>query len=107
MRRRFRILEQIKTKNMTIEAKKLYIIKKIMEIEDESIIDKIDELVEEQPLEDIHLILSKISKPIEKKLDLEKVKREQNFQPIDKNEIDRLIKEADIQEPIEQLLEMI
>ena len=92
---------------MTIETKKLHLIKRIMEIDDESIIDKIDELVGERPETDIHSILRKMSKPIEKKLDIEKVKKEQNFQPIDKDEIERLIKEADIQEPIEELLEMI
>lgn len=92
---------------MTIETKKLHLIKKIMEIDDESIIDKIDELVGEQPEKDVNLILREISKPIEKKLDIEKVKKEQNFQSVDKNEIERLIKEADIQEPIEELLEMI
>ena len=31
----------------------------------------------------------------------------QNFQPVDKDEIDRLIQEADIQEPIEELLAML
>ena len=92
---------------MTIETKKLHLIKRIMEIDDESIIDKIDELVGERPEKDIYSILRKMSKPIEKKIDIEKVKKEQNFQPIDKDEIDRLIKEADIQEPIEELLEMI
>lgn len=92
---------------MTIETKKLHLIKRIMEIDDESIIDKIDELVGERPDKDIDSILRKMSKPIEKKLDIEKVKKEQNFQPIDKAEIERLIKEADIQEPIEELLEMI
>ncbi|MCO6488658.1 MAG: hypothetical protein J5I98_09590 [Phaeodactylibacter sp.] len=92
---------------MTIETKKLHLIKRIMEIDDESIIDKIDELVGEKPEKDIYPILIKLSKPIEKKIDIEKVKKEQNFQPIDKDEINRLIKEADIQEPIEELLEMI
>ncbi len=92
---------------MTIETKKLHLIKRIMEIDDESIIDRIDELVGERPEKDIHSILRKMSKPIEKKLDIEKVKKEQDFQPIDKAEIERLIKEADIQEPIEELLEMI
>ncbi len=92
---------------MTIETKKLHLIKRIMEIDDESIIDKIDEIVGECPEKDIHSILREISKPIEKKFDVEKIKREQNFQPIDKDEIEKLIKEADIQEPIEELLDMI
>ncbi|HKK65207.1 MAG TPA: hypothetical protein VJ967_05065 [Clostridia bacterium] len=92
---------------MTIETKKLHIIKRIMEIEDTSIINKIDELIGERPEKDIHSILRKMSKPMEQTIDIEKVKKEQNFQPIDKDEIDRLIKEADIQEPIEELLEML
>jgi len=92
---------------MTIEAKKLYLIRKIMEIDDESVIDQLDELLGKEPVEDQDWILQQLNKPIKKKLDLEEVKREQNFEEVDKEEVERLIKEADIQEPIEELLQMV
>lgn len=92
---------------MTIEAKKLYLIRKIMEIDDESVIDQLDELLGKKPEEDQGWILQQLNKPIKKKLDLEEVKREQDFEEIDKKEIERLIEEADIQEPIEELLQMV
>ncbi len=92
---------------MTIEGKKLYLIRKIMEISDESVIDQLDELIEKQPEGDKDWILRQLNKPIKEKLDLEEVKREQNFEEIDKEEIEALIKEADIQEPIEELLQMV
>lgn len=92
---------------MTIEGKKLYLIRKIMEISDESVIDQLDELIGKQPEEDKDWILRQLNKPIKEKLDLEEVKREQNFEEIDKEEIEALIKEADIQEPIEELLQMV
>lgn len=92
---------------MTIEGKKLYLIRKIMEISDESVIDQLDELIGKQPEEDKDWILWQLNKPIKEKLDLEEIKREQNFEEVDKEEIAALIKEADIQEPIEELLQMV
>lgn len=92
---------------MTIEGKKLYLIRKIMEISDESVIDRLDELIGEKSEEDKEWVLRQLDKPMKEKLDLEEVKREQNFEEVDKEEIKALIKEADIQEPIEELLQMV
>jgi hypothetical protein len=92
---------------MTIEGKKLYLIRKIMEINDESVIDQLDELIGKRPEEDKDWILRQLNKPVKEKLDLEEVKREQNFEAVDKEEMEALIKEADIQEPIEELLQMV
>lgn len=91
---------------MTIEGKKLYLIRKIMEIKDESVIDRLDGIIDKQPEDDKDLILRQLNKPIKSRLDLEELKRDQNFEEINKVEIDALIKEADIQEPIEKLLQM-
>lgn len=49
-------------------------------------------------------MLKKIARPMRKKLDLDELKREQNWKPINRAEFDRLVKELDIQEPLEQLL---
>jgi hypothetical protein len=40
-------------------------------------------------------------------IDIEAIKRKQNYKPIDRKEIDRLIDEMNITEPIEDLLEML
>jgi hypothetical protein len=41
---------------------------------------------------------------MKKTLDVEEMKREQNWKPVDPEEWHRLAEELDIQEPIEQLL---
>ena len=40
-------------------------------------------------------------------LDIEQLKLEQNYKGFNKEEVDQLIKEIDIQEPIEDLLRMV
>ena len=52
-------------------------------------------------------VLKKITKPRRKKLDIEVLKNEQNFTQFNRTKFDELVKELDIQEPIEQLLTMI
>lgn len=52
-------------------------------------------------------ILEQLAKPIRPYFDLEEMKREQGYQPINKAELEELIKELDIQEPLEDLLAML
>ena len=52
-------------------------------------------------------ILAQLAKPIRPHFDLEEMKREQGYQPINKVELEELIKELDIQEPLEELLAML
>ena len=44
---------------------------------------------------------------IEEKLDLERLKEEQNFEGLGIDKMDRLAKEANIEESIEELLDML
>jgi hypothetical protein len=67
-------------------------------------IEKVIDLVEHSPNKKQSDILKKLAKPMRQKLDLEELKREQNWKPIDRKEFDRLVMELDIQEPLEQLL---
>jgi hypothetical protein len=67
-------------------------------------IEKVIDLVEHSPNKKQSELLKKLAKPMRKKLDLEELKREQNWKPIDRKEFDRLVMELDIQEPLEQLL---
>jgi len=97
---------------MNIELKKHNIIQRIMSVVDEQVIDQISSEVEEliSVKEDESVVedpITKYSTVIEQEFDFEKIKKEQNYTGIDPDEMDRLVKEADIQEPIEDLLKMI
>jgi len=98
---------------MNIEVKKYNIIQLIMSVADEQLIDQISSKVQQLiPVkeEDVSIVedpIIKYSTVIEQDFDLEKIKKEQNYQGIDAEKMYRLIKEADIQEPIEDLLKMI
>jgi hypothetical protein len=90
---------------MTVETKKYKLIEKITSLQDEEVLNKLELVLNEYSRG--NLILMEIVKPIREKLDIEQLKKEQNYQGFDKEEVDRLIKEIDLQEPIEELLEMI
>jgi len=90
---------------MTVETKKYKLIEKITSLKDEEVLNKLDLVIDEYSRG--NFILMEIVKPIREKLDIEQLKKEQNYQGFDKDEVDQLIKEIDIQEPIEELLEMV
>jgi len=97
---------------MNIEIKKYKIIQLIMSVADEGLVDQINsKLMQLIPAKEEASIvedpISKYSTVIEQEFDLEKIKREQNYQGIDAKKMYRLIEKADIQEPIEELLKMI
>lgn len=90
---------------MTVETKKYKLIEKITSLQDEEVLNKLELVLDEYSRG--NLILMDIVKPIREKLDIEQLKKEQNYQGFDKEEVDRLIKEINLQEPIEELLKMI
>ena len=49
-------------------------------------------------------LVKKLAKPMRKKTDIDELIKEQNWKPVNPEEFDRLIKEIDIQEPLEQLI---
>ncbi len=90
-----------------LEAKKQNLIVRILKLDNEETVQKVAEfveLVENSPTEKQLEMLKTLAKPMRKKLDLEELKREQNWKPIDRKEFDRLVSEIDIQEPLEQLI---
>ena len=89
---------------MVTDAKKLQLIKQITEIEDQTLVDQLEQILHSSYQ---RTVLAAITSPIQQEFDLEKIKEAQNFRPIDKEEFNRLVQEADIQEPIEDLLEML
>ena len=90
---------------MTVEAKKYKLIEIITGLHDEEVLNKLEILLGEYSKG--NLILMEIVNPVREKFDIEQLKKEQNYQGFDKEEVDRLIKEIDIQEPIEELLKMV
>ena len=90
---------------MTIEARRYNLIEGIMRVSDEGTLDKLEQILKEyvQARESIaHLV-----KPMRKKLDVEQLMQEQGFKGVNKEKIVRLIEEIALEEPIEELLEMI
>lgn len=88
----------------TLETLKQNLIVRISKIDKEDALRQVEktvDLIEHSPKSEL---LKKLAKPMRKKLVLEELKREQNWKPIDRGEFDRLIKEIDIQEPLERLL---
>ena len=56
------------------------------------------------PADEAFAMLDALRKPMRDKLNIEQVKKEQNFKPIDKDELFRKIDELNIEEPLEDLL---
>ena len=90
---------------MTLEAKKLDLINKITLVESEDLISELQTLLSQ--LQDKELLLKKLSVPIIKKSDLDEIILKQNYAGFNRKEFDKLIKEINIQEPVEELIKMI
>lgn len=85
---------------MPLNSKKLHLIRQILQINDEAFIDELTVQIKSK-------VLQQITKPIHPHFDLEAIKQKQGYVPINKAEFDQLIKELDIQEPLEDLLAML
>lgn len=88
-------------------TRKIHLIDKIIHLENDACLSEIEHIVlstgKSIPEPDI---LSRLSVSIAPKLDLEAIKKKQNYQGFNRVEFDRLISEMNIQEPIEELLAM-
>ncbi len=82
-----------------ISERKLKIIQWIMLAQDERTIAALETVFFTQ---EPHL--AGILKPTRKHLDPEELKRQQQWKPVDRSVFDRLIDEANIQEPLDELL---
>lgn len=88
-----------------LSERKLELIKEVSEIRDEKDLNQLEEAL--RLIRERQERIRKYSKPIRKKTDPEAIKRARNFKGHDKEEIFRLIREIDIQEPIELLLSQL
>jgi len=90
---------------MTLETRKYRLIKLITGLDNEVFISKLERLLQELDEED--KVLLHLSKPMREKLDIEELVKEQNYKHPSKELLDSIIEEANIEESIEELLEMI
>lgn len=96
---------------MSLEAKKINVVQIILSIDNEDVIDqissKIIQMIPSKEKISDETLLEKYVGIIEEKLDLDKIMKEQDYNGIDIEKMDRLAKEANIEESIEELLEML
>lgn len=90
-----------------LDSLKINLIVEITHLDDEAALRRIESTISEikkRPSEKQLEMLQKVAKPMQKKLDLEELKHEQNWKPVNREKFDRLVKEIGIQEPLEQLI---
>jgi hypothetical protein len=90
---------------LATETIKIQLIHEITTISDDNLLKALDLLIQKWKLEEDALM--RLVKPRKKTLDIEQLKKEQNFTHFDKITFKELIKELNIQEPIEDLLKMV
>ncbi len=82
----------------TLSDQKIELMVEISKLQREESLQQVRHLVEyleKSPTKKQSEMIKKLSKPIKKKLDLEEIKREQNWKPSTKEEIDEIIKGFD------------
>lgn len=90
---------------MSLEAQKLDLINKITLVESEELLSELQVLFNQW--QDKELFLKSLVAPVRKKTDLDEIIKAQNYKGFNRKEFDKLVKEIDIQEPVEELIKMI
>jgi hypothetical protein len=85
----------------------LDMIRKIMDEQDESRLHAVEATLAAAHQSDQEELLRRIAKPTRRKLDIEELKREQNYSEPNQERLEYLIKELAVEEPLEELLKMI
>lgn len=91
----------------TLDSLKIDLIVEITHLDDEISLRRLRENIQEikkQPTEKQLEMLEKLAKPIRKKTDIDELIKEQNWKGVNREKFDRLVKEMDIKEPLEQLI---
>ena len=89
----------------TIDNRKIQLINALTNIEDDFLIQQLESLLLKKQSK--KLLLEKLAKPRRAKMDIETLKKEQNYQGFDRVKFDKLVREINLQEPIEELIAMI
>jgi len=85
-----------------LAAQKEYLIKLISAIDDETALARFRELLER--MRGQYDLAALLVKPMPETLDVEAIKRRQNWKGVDRKKWDKIVEEMDIQEPVETLL---
>ncbi|MFK7934892.1 MAG: hypothetical protein AB8G22_15390 [Saprospiraceae bacterium] len=89
---------------MSIEALKLKLIHKIYSLNNLAELERIEQSISTTENDKI---LKQLNRPMRKKLDLEQLKKEQNWQQTDAKEVFAIMDEINIEEPLSKLLKEI
>ena len=95
---------------MNLAAKKMDIVQRVLSIQNETVLDDLSRHIRQIQSQNGHsddVLLAKYKGEIEEKADLEKIKREQGFTGINKDKMTELARQANIEEPLEDLLNML
>lgn len=87
-----------------IDSRKVQLIQQIATLDSESDLISLQKHIELLKLTNKH---KGVFRSIRKTISVEELKQEQNYQGIDRAKFDRLVDDLDIQEPLEDLLEML
>ena len=94
----------------TLEGRKIDLIVRISKLDKEDSVRQVEEVVdslEGGPTEKQSEILKKLVRPMRKKLDIEELKREQNWKPSTREEIEEIIKDFDWQISDEDFIQLL
>jgi hypothetical protein len=90
-----------------IDTRKVSLIARISALSNEALLRQLEEILNPHASADTTDILYRMSRPMRKKLDIDVLIQEQGFKRIDRKKFNRLVREIDIQEPLEQLIAAI
>jgi adenine-specific DNA methylase len=87
---------------MTIEALKYQIFEKIARIQNEVVLQRVKDMLEN--ISKDNDLLYRVLKPVKEKITVEDLVQEQNYKGFDREAFNKLVAELNIQDPIEELL---
>jgi hypothetical protein len=87
---------------MTIEALKYELLAKIVNIQSETDLKRVKEMLDS--LSKDNDLLYRMVKPVREKITVEDMIKEQNYVGFDRKAFDKLVTEMDVTDPIEELL---
>ncbi|MCB9235182.1 MAG: hypothetical protein H6581_26235 [Bacteroidia bacterium] len=90
---------------MDLEIRKYHLIQQITRLEKEALLAKLEEILAGAQNRDE--VLKTVTRPMRKETRVEDLMREQSWTGFDMEKFDQLVKDLDIQEPLEDLLKDI
>jgi hypothetical protein len=87
-----------------LDSRKYKLIQEIMKLDSEEALAKLEEEVEAIQQEEVFWVAIR---PLRKTITVEQMIKEQNYQPIERDEFFKMVDELEIEESIEELLSML